>query len=115
MYNEYETPKKQQPGWYRYRAFAIIAIGAGAFVAYLVNGPIAPVETEYEAIEKEPCECGMKRLIDSRGVPYYITPTDTPSGKHEWFYVEPPLDNYLPGEGEAFFPAKQEGGNTMDP
>lgn len=109
MYNEYQTSKKQQPGWYRYRAFAIIAIGVGAFVAYLVNDPIAPVETEYESIKREPC--GMKRLIDSRGVPYYITPTDTTSGKHEWFYVEPSPNNHLPEDSGRLLSANWDGGH----
>ena len=118
MENEYQEQKSKQPGWFGYRALAIIAIGVSAFAAYWMNHPT--VERFTQPIE--PCSCEVRILTEqeySEEYHYFDTPVDYPvcdeEINHEWFYVEPSLYNYLSGEDIALLTAKWEGGKAMDP
>ena len=70
-------------GWRRYRGWAIVSIGIGAFLAFWTNRPAADAtpgtsEHYYEVESAAPCECEVDTLIDSRGEPYtYKVPVDT--------------------------------------
>lgn len=111
MDSEQKKSVPHRQGWRNYQFDIIVLITTGALIAYLLNRLTVdqPVPGDYV----------YEGFLDSIGSEpfYYDTLVDCPPCderiKYEWFYVEPPLDNYLPEE--EFLTEKAEGGKVMDP